>query len=390
MKILQVISSFPPAYAYGGALKIAYEVSKELVKEGHSVTVYTTDVYGYNSRLEFEENPILMDGIEVYHFKNLSNKLAHMNFPIAPSMAFALKKNINKFDVIHVHEYRSFQAILVHHYAKKFGVSYVVQSHGSVLPFFQKQKIKKVYDHFWGYKLLQDASNVIALTETESKQCQKMGVPKNKIAIVPNGINLLEYQNLPKRGEFKKKYKIKNEDKIILYLGRINKIKGIDLLINSFLEVSKKLDNVKLVIVGPDDGFLGYLKEMLKNLKLSSKIIFTGPLYEKDKLKAYIDADIYVLPSRYETFPNTVIESCACGTPVILTDRCGISDLIKDNVGYVVPYEKNSLRDALIEILENNELRETLSKKCSNFVQVNFNLKSVVNKFEEIYSYSKL
>ncbi|KAF5430840.1 Glycosyltransferase Family 4 [Candidatus Methanophagaceae archaeon] len=119
MRILQVISSFPPAYTYGGPVRVAYEVSKELVKRGHEVTVYTTDVYDVHSRFKYDENPVWLDGIEVYHFKNVSNELAHRNLAAAPMMAFALNKSLKNFDVIHLHEYRSFQAILVHHYAKK-------------------------------------------------------------------------------------------------------------------------------------------------------------------------------------------------------------------------------------------------------------------------------
>ena len=121
MRILQVISSFPPAFAYGGPAIGAYNVSKELVKRGHEVTVYTTDVQDKNSRYKFEKNPIWLDGIEVYHFKNISNSLAS-NFHIscAPGMALELKKSAKKFDIIHCHEYRSFEATFAKHYSKKF------------------------------------------------------------------------------------------------------------------------------------------------------------------------------------------------------------------------------------------------------------------------------
>ena len=119
MKILQVISSFPPAYSYGGPLKVAFNISKELVKNGHDVTVYTTDVYDSKSRLQYETNPEIMEGVKVYRFRNISNALSRKNFSCAPSMFFFLKNNIKDFDIIHLHEFRSFQAIFVYHYAKK-------------------------------------------------------------------------------------------------------------------------------------------------------------------------------------------------------------------------------------------------------------------------------
>ena len=155
------------------------------------------------------------------------------------------------------------------------------------------------------------ASRVIALTEAEVEQYKEVGVDTAKIEVVPNGINLSEYEDLPEKGEFRGKYDIKPDERIILYLGRLNKIKAPDLLIKSFAELSNEMKCVKLVMVGPDDGCMENLNHLLRSKDLEDKVLFTGPLYNQDKLEAYVDADIYVLPSLYETFPNTVIEACA-------------------------------------------------------------------------------
>ena len=173
MRILQVISSFPPAYTYGGAAKVAYGVSKELVKKGYEVTVYTTDVYDAYSRFKYDINPMWMDEIEVYHFKNLSNRFARKNLAAAPMMALALSKNIENFDIVHLHEHRSFQATLVHHYAKRYGVPYIVQPHGSLPRIVEKKGLKQLYDLVWGYKILRDAKAIIALTSFEAEQDRK-------------------------------------------------------------------------------------------------------------------------------------------------------------------------------------------------------------------------
>lgn len=386
MKILQVISSFPPAYSYGGPARVAYEISKELVKRGHEVTVYTTDVYDACSRFKYDNNPMWMDGIEVYYFKNVSNKLAQRkNLATAPMMAFALNKNVEKFDVIHLHEYRSFQAIFVSHYAKKYNIPCILQVHGAVQPIFQRQGLKKIFDLFFGYKILRDASKVIALTETEAEQYKKMGVDEDEIEIVPNGIDLSEYNDLPERGEFRKKYGIKGEEKIILYLGRIHEIKGIDLLVEAFADLVKELDNIKLVIVGQDDGFLSTLKRQIEDLNLGDKILLTGPLYEQDKLKAYVDADVYVLPSVYETFPVTVLEACACGTPVIVTDRCGIADIVDGRIGYVVEYDKDQLRGAIIKVLSDEGLRKRFGEKGRKLIEEKFTWEKIIEQSEKIY-----
>ena len=129
-----------------------------------------------------------------------------------------------------------------------------------------------------------------------------MGVPKNKIEIIPNGIDLIEDQYLPEKGLFRKKYNITNDENVILYLGRIHKIKGIDLLLKSFKLLTKDMDNVKLVIVGPGDT--SNLKKMIKGSTIENKVIFTGPLYGEDKNEVFIDSDLYVLPSIYDCFPK--------------------------------------------------------------------------------------
>jgi glycosyltransferase involved in cell wall biosynthesis len=386
MKILQVTNFFKPSWESGGPARVAYEISKKLVERGHEVTVYTTD--GFKSRLNVEKNkPVDVDGIKTYYFRNLSSYLTRkMLLPIPYYLPITARKEIKKFDVIQIHEQRTILAIIIHHYAKKYNIPYIIQAHGSVLPTFQKQGLKKIFDLIFGYRILRDASKIIASTKIEAEQYKKMGVDEGKIEIVPNGIELSGYSNLPARGKFRRKYSLRDDEKIILYLGRIHKIKGINLLVEAFSGLIKELDGVRLVIVGPDDGFLSTLKRQIEDLKIGDKILLTGLIPEKDKLGAYVDADVYVLPSVYETFPVTVLEACACGTPVIVTDRCGIANIVNDNnVGHVVEYNKDQLQDAIFKILTNVELRRCFGEGGKKLVREKFSWDIVVKQLEKIY-----
>jgi len=385
MKILQVISSFPPAYAYGGPVRVAYEISKKLVEKGHEVTVYTTDVYDAHSRLKYK-NPMWMDGIEVYHFRNINNGLAHKNLPIAPTMALALNKNIRKFDIIHIHEYRTFQAILAHHYAKKYRVPYVLQPRGS-LPRISKSKQKKLFDVLFGWAIIKDASKIIASSKLESDQYWDVfpDLEGEKIVHIPNGIDLETYQNLPKKGEFRKKYSIAEDEKVILFLSRIHERKGADILIEAFSKLKNELEGVKLVIAGPDEGYLDRLKLKVNKLNIEGDVIFPGPLYEKEKLEAYVDADVFVLPSkdRYESFGNVAVEACACGTPTIVTNVCGVSEWL-NSVESVEP-EVNSLYEKLLEMLKISESeRIKMGERAQHEVR-NLSWENVVERIEKIY-----
>lgn len=375
MKILQVIPYFNPKR--GGDVNICYNLSRHLAKRGYDVTILTTN-------FEFDEQ--FADSIKKENIKIISvHCVASLGlFLYTPSIKKWLKKNIRYYDIIHMHTYRAYQNIIIWKYARKYNIPYIVQAHGSLLTFFIKPLLKKLYDMIWGYKLLKDASKVIALTETEKEQYKEMGIDEEKIEIVPNGIDLSEYEDLPERGKFRKKYEIKDGEKIVLYLGRLHKIKGLDLLVEAFADLTKKIDNIRLVIVGPDDGFLSILKSQIEKLGINEKVLLTGPLYGKDKLEVYVDADVYVLPSRYETFPNTVLEAFACETPVIVTDRCGISNIVNEG-GCVIEYDKNQLKEAIVRILNDSQLRITYGKKGKKLVEEKYDWNKIAGRIEKIY-----
>ncbi len=384
MRILQVISSFPPAYAYGGPARVAYGISKELVKRGHKLSVYMTDVYDSNSRFKYDENPFQMDGIKVYFFKNINNKLAHKNLAIAPTMAIALNKSVKDFDIVHLHEYRYFQAILVHHYAKKYGILYILQAHGSLPVDVPKQTLKKCTILCGGHNILRDAAKVIAVTQTEAEQYKSMGVSEDKIEIVPNGIDLAEFDNLPPKGEFRRKYGLSSEQKIILYLGRIHQTKGIDLLVKVFAEVIKELPNTKLVIVSPDDGYLPVLKKLIKELQIDEEVILVGPLCGKDKLEAYVDADVFATPSYYG-FPVTFVEACVCGVPIITTQAEDRLDWLHGRAGFVVPYDKKQLQQAILYMLSDEKMGQEFGEKGKLLVREEFNWEKIAEQVEGMY-----
>ena len=387
MKILQVTNFFKPSWESGGPARNTYELSKRLVEKGHEVTVYTTD--GFKSRLNVEKNkPVEVDGIRTYYFRNLSSYLARkMTLTIPYYSPIVARRELRNFDVIHIHEYRMMLAVVIHHYAKKYGVPYILQARGSIVPFTQKgRRFKNIVGQFFGDNILRDATKLIFTTKMELKKCEEdVSINKDKVAIVPNGIDLPEYDNLPKKEEFRERYAITDDEKIILYLGRIHEIKGLDLLVKAFADLVKELDNVRLVIVGPDDGFLSTLKRQIEDLKIDDKVLFTGPLFERDKLKVYVDADVFVLPSIYESFGNVALEACACGTPVIVTDRCGVSEWVNSNVGYVVEYDENQLRDAIFKVLSDVEPRVRFGEGGRRLIKEYFSWDKIILDVEKIY-----
>lgn len=259
----------------------------------------------------------------------------------------------------------------------------VLQARGSVI-FYKKQLLKHCFDIVWGEKILYNAKKVIALTDDEVVQYSRMKIPNDKIVIIPNGIDLTLYNNLPPKGLFKNKYGIAGDKKVLLYLGRIHSIKGINLLIEAFSNINEEISNVTLVVAGPDDGYLNKLKKQVLKLGIAEKVIFTGPIYGQEKLSAYIDADVYILPSLYESFSNTILEAWACGTPVILTESCAISTLAQ-KAGMVVRRNSNDMAEGIKKIIFDDELSRNYIRNGEALLKNEFNIESVVTKIEDCY-----
>jgi len=383
MRILQIAYIFPSVLNVAdGITHAAHQISCELAKRGHEVVIYASNALDLQSseRISKVRSVTTINGISVYYFPYV---LKLGTFIVTPSIIPLLRKNLSKFDVIHVHSCMSFQGFLTSIFAKRNRVPYILQAHGSV-PKSQQHILKSIYDRLFSFRMLRNASKVIALSQTEAQQYKDIGVPEEKIAIIPNGINMSEYNDLPRKGSFKKKFSINDDEKIVLYLGRIHRIKGIDILIEAFADVIEKLRDVKLVVVGPDDGYLDEVERLIKALQIENNVLMLGPLYGKDKLKAYIDADVYVLPSRYETFPMSVLEAVACGSPVILTENCGVAGYFRDKVGLVVKPDSKHLGEALLEMLLNRERQEIFRENCKTVIE-KFNISQTVSILEKVY-----
>lgn len=375
MKILQVIQFFGPKH--GGSFTVAYELTKYLAKHGHEVTVITTD-------FELDENLVKsLEGVEVIPFRcqyNVGNLL------LSTSMNNYLQEHITKYDIIHMHNFRTYQNITAHRYAKKYNIPYILQAHGSATRVIEKKGLKYIYDVFYGNKLLKDASSVVAVSNVEIGQYLKMNVSPEKVIIIPNGIDVNAFRKLPPEGTFREQFNI-SQNHIILFLGRLHRIKGLDFLIKSFSELITEIPDVILVLAGPDDGYESECRLLISKLNLSDKVIFPGYLNGTMKLSAYVDADVLVYPSIFEIFGLVPFEAILCGTPVIVTDDCGCGELIRESKsGYLVEYgDVDSLKEKMRTILENPQKDTEFVGNGKKFIYDNLSWEKIVKKMEENY-----
>jgi glycosyltransferase involved in cell wall biosynthesis len=387
MNILQVAPLYTasPQHFGSGVVRVVYHVSKELVRRGHAVTICTSssaEGTGSHKQIQDTSNPAILDGIRVFFFPY---SISHNLFYFTPQVLPYLKKNLHTFDVAHLHDVRSFQSIVTHHYAKERGFPYVLQLHGSYLGTIKGSKLKWLLDNAISYKVLRDSKRVIALTKTEAEYYRKKGIAAGAIDIVGNGIEIPQYGEQTAGGRFREKVAIRDDQFIILYVGRIASSKGLDMLVEAFSVLKNSVGAAKLVLVGED--YLGYesaLKKQVRGLNIEDSTIFTGPISESDKIDAYRDADVFVTPN-FTGLPLTFLESCACGTPIVTTHNGDDIDWIDGHVGYVVNYDKNDLANAISNILLDDRTRAEFKANCRKLVEKKFGWSNVVDKIEETY-----
>lgn len=321
MKILHVIDQISQKTG-GGASKVAFELAHAQARLGHKVTIYSTD---YNAKHQAAPK-----GVKLVKFKCWFNIFGSIR--VAPGLLFAKYD----FDIMHLHNYRTLVNIFA---AIRFN-RIIMQAHGSCMPI--KGLTKPLHDLVWGSVLLKRAKRCIADADIEVEHYITEGVNKANINIIPVGINMAEFKRVPERWQ--------GNAKIVLFLGRYDKIKGIDLLVEAF----KLLDRVdtRLEISGIDYGCEAEIKAQVRSMGLMDKVDYLGPLYGQAKVGAYTRADVFIMPSRYEMWGITFMEALACGTPVIMTDTCEASKILPPECGMVVPLDAEHLADALEMILD--------------------------------------
>jgi glycosyltransferase involved in cell wall biosynthesis len=233
-------------------------------------------------------------------------------------------------------------------------------------PIVRNLWLKRMYHAVWGKRLLEGASAVIATSEQEAEELVAGGLPRTKVVLRRNGVEVPA--SWPERGTFRKAHGISDEVKLVLFLGRLSVKKSPALLLQSFGELFKRSAGMRLLLVfaGPDEGGIqARLDQMATQLGVRSKVQFVGPIFGAAKWAAYRDADVFVLPSQNENFGNTAAEAVAAGTPVIVTEQCGIAPLLADEAGLVVRHDTVALSNALERILSEAGLRSRLAAGCA-------------------------
>ncbi len=389
MNILHLIPSYYPAFQFGGPIYSVHLLCKTLVKKNIKVTVYTTNV-GIKNKKEFRGKRNI-DGVEVHYF----DSYGYENYTFSPQLTLSLYQNLKKYDLVHITAVWNYSTAIGSFLCRKFKMPYVISPRGTLYEYVVKKKsylIKKVYYRLISKRDLEEANYIHFTTEDEfEKTVEFLRINNENCCVIPNGIDLDEYKNLPPKGEFKKKYSLLKDKDFILFLGRVNWKKGLDLLIRAFKDLTVEYENLHLVIVGhKEEPYTSRIKDMIKKYNLEKKILFTGILTGRDKLSAFVDAKVFVLPSYSENFGMSVIEAMACGIPVVISNKVGIwKEAKKYRAGVIVENCVEKIYEGIRNILEDETLAFNLSMNAKSMVEEYYDIKKVVDQMQKIYKILK-
>ena len=375
MKILMLTWEYPPRVV-GGISRVVYDLSHRLIKDGHEVTVVT---YRDGEVPYYEDDK----GVKVYRVdnymiqpNNFIDWILQLNFNMLERASQIIAEQ-GKFDVIHAHDW------LVANAAKtlkhSFDIPIVATIHATEAgrnSGIREPNQKYINDTEW--MLTYEANEVIVNSNYMKSEVQRLfGLPFEKINVVPNGVNLNKFTGMDRDYSFRRKYAMDNE-KIILFMGRLVYEKGVQNLIAAMPKVLDSYHDAKLVIAGKG-GMLDELKAQADYLGISNKVYFAGYMNGKDVERMYKAADISVFPSTYEPFGIVALEGMLAERPIVVSDAGGLGEIVEHRVTGMKSYcgNPNSIADSILELLFNPELCDNIVKNAKMKVKENYNWQKI-------------
>jgi glycosyltransferase involved in cell wall biosynthesis len=377
MRVLQVAASLSPEW--GGPVAVVEGLTRALSEQGVQSAVFAT------TGRRVGNSPILLDHIESAIFQ--TGPMSRLWTAHAPGLASALSRAVSENDVVHIHELWHYPHYAAYHAARKIGKPYIVTVHGEFDPWAMQQKGRKkwLYMSLIQRRILQQAAAVQAITPDEADQIRVQGI-RTPIAVIPNGIDVTAFQNLPPRSAFLQRFPQLEGKRVILFLGRIHPKKGLDILAQAFARLVSQHENVHLVVAGPDEGtYRRQIEGFLATAGVLDKALFTGLLTGTEKLAAFAAADIFVLPSYSEGLSVSMLEALASGIPIVITRQCQFPEVADSGAGVVIEPDAGQLLEAMAMVLDNPEEGRDMGRRGQKLVIQKYTWDSVATQIRKLY-----
>ena len=393
MRILQVIGSLAPRY--GGPSVSCPALCRALAERGHEVVVYTTDAGG-KARMDVPlDQPARADGFRIRYF---SAWVHPREFKVSPSLASALRRTVGDFDVVHISSYYGHWVWAAARACRARGTPYLLHPHGSLDPFLLRHRPlrKRAYARLVGDACWRDAAGVLFNSAEEMRLATGEGSAPGATRagprgfVVPGGVGE-EWFRPPEPGadrRMEQKLEHVKDCPLVVYFGRIDFKKGLDLLVRAFGAVARANRKARLVLAGPESpGYGAKVQAWLRDAGVLERTTFLGPLEGSERVALLRRARLLALLSYSENFGNVVAEAMAAGAAVVISDRVNIwPEIARAEAGIVVPCEAEAATRAIEVLLADPAAARRMGAHGREWVEQNWTWPAVAEKTLEVYA----
>jgi len=383
MRILHVIPSLGPSR--GGPSFVLRTLARGLADAGVEVHVASTDDDG-RERLDVSCGVPITDAGVTYWFFRRQTRFYSVSLPLNRWLA----QHVADYDVVHIHALFSFSSVAAAYWARVRQVPYVIRPLGTLNRWGignRRRWLKRLSLRFLERRVLEGSAAIHFTSEQERLEAAELGIAlANRYAIIPNPLEPGETAGAMARGLLRSQHSDLGNRIWILFLSRLDRKKGLDLLLPAFARLRARHPEVALILAGDGDpDFVARLRRQAAALKIERDLVWTGFVTGEAKRAAFADSDIFVLPSYSENFGVAVLDAMASGLPVVVSDGVAVHGEISEaKAGLVVPCEEKALWQALSSLVEDAGLRSTLGRN-GRILSLSFSVEKVVAKLLELY-----
>jgi glycosyltransferase involved in cell wall biosynthesis len=375
VKVLNVNHLLDPETG-GGTAERTFQLSRFLAKAGASCTVAALDIGITRARIA------ALEGVRVIALPCLN----HRYFLPRVSLS-ALDSIVKDADIVHLSGHWTVLNALVYRSCRQQGKPYVFCPAGALRPFGRSIALKRLYDASFGREIARSAAACVAITDEERADFTAYGVSPGRVNVIPNGIDPKQY-DCPDMQELEVRFRERfglGHSPYILFLGRLNEIKGPDLLLQAFSSVANRFPDMHLVFAGPDGGMLQPLKAIAEKCSLAERVHFTGYLGGEDKTVALRAATMLAIPSRREAMSIVVLEAGTCGTPVLFTNACGLDEMARAKAGTMVQVSAQAVADGLSAMLSDEAVLRDSADRLATLVWKDYLWEIQAHRYMALY-----
>ena len=382
MKILVVVPAL--GSIYGGPSKSVVELTQALGNRGIDIDLVTTNANGSDS-LDVPLNCwITKEFYRIQYFPYWAIK----DYKISFSLTKWLWNNVKNYDLVHTNAIFSYAILPAYWACQKDRVPYIVTPRGMLEPWALSYKAwkKRFYYRFFEEPALNRANAIQMLASTEAKRTETLNL-KAPFTIIPNGIHRQDFEPLVSPELFYQQFPETKNKRLIIFLGRIDPKKGLDLLANAMGKIHDQFPQAHLIIAGPDNiGFLNTAKNYFSEAGCLDKVTFTGILTGQLKYSALSAAEIYVAPSYSEGFSMSVLEGMASGLSCVITTGCNFPEAAEVNAAYEVDIDAEKIANALTHCMQNSQEAKAMGERARKLILEQYTWNSIAVKLIDVYA----